>query len=94
MTDTTEASTIAAIAQQAAKPNELDPGAIYAVPSDDGGVKVVSTDDYAASPRRVTRSAIARDPATFLAYLDYRGVGSTIAAIAQQAAKPNELDPG
>lgn len=75
MTDTTEASTIATIAQQAAKPNKLDPGAIYAVPDDNGGIKVVTTDDYAASPRRVTRSAIARDPATFLAYLDYRGVG-------------------
>ena len=58
MTDTTEASTIAAIAQQAAKPNELDPGAIYAVPSDDGSWDETS-DSIRADYRSNARAALA-----------------------------------
>ena len=55
-------------------PVELKPGTVYATLGDDGGIQVVDTDGYAGRPRQFSFTAIVHDIASFVAYLDLRGV--------------------
>jgi uncharacterized protein YfdQ (DUF2303 family) len=73
--NTTEADSIALIAQAAAEPWPLEPGKLYAVANGDGGVRILSTDDYAERPRHrhPTDHTVADFP-SFRAYLEKHGV--------------------
>ena len=74
MTNTTEASTIARLAEDGVLPRVLEPGVVYAVKNELGGVEVINTDEYAPVPRRIVRSATAATADTFTTYLDGRSL--------------------
>lgn len=77
MTDTNEARTIATLAQQAQELTELLPGAIFAVPADDGGQRVIDTDHYAFTPRRANSHRLVSDSESFVKYLVKHGLERT-----------------
>ncbi|AYN58124.1 hypothetical protein PBI_JUDY_54 [Arthrobacter phage Judy] len=71
---TTEAATVAELAQQAHVPAELEPGKIYLIADQDGGVQRIDTDNYAAHPRTKTGSKTVADFGSFQQYLDKHGL--------------------
>ncbi|MDR2930635.1 MAG: YfdQ family protein [Propionibacteriaceae bacterium] len=75
---TTNTAEVIRVAKQAVAPQELLEGSLYGLLDADGGLQVVDTDAYAERPRRVHRSSVVADVASFLAYLDqYRSVIGT-----------------
>lgn len=69
MSETTEAQAVAYLAQQAQEPTPLAPGTVYTVPADDGGQRVIDTDQYADTPRRKTAHRYVSDSESFVNYL-------------------------
>lgn len=71
----TEAATVARLAQQAFGSETIEAGRLYLVANPDGGVRQISTDDYAARPRRKQDTNITvSDAASFEAYLNKHGI--------------------
>lgn len=68
-TGTTESEVVAALAQQASTPEQLIPGEIYAVADNDGGTKLLSTDEFAETPRHAAAGRTVTDAASFVAYI-------------------------
>lgn len=75
----TEAAVVATIQQQAdAEAHEaIDPGQIYLVPDGSGGLRVVNTDEYGATPRHTAAARIVTDAASFVKYLNRHKVTGT-----------------
>lgn len=72
----TEAATIGQLAQQAVGSETIEPGKLYLVADGAGGVRQISTDDYAPRPRRKEDiSKVVTDQESFTAYLDKHGDG-------------------
>lgn len=73
MSNITEAATVTAIAQQAAKPTPVAIGEVFTV-ADDNGVRIIDTDQYLPRPRRKTKTVDVRDAESFIGYLDKHGL--------------------
>lgn len=72
----TEAKTVADLAQQAFGSETIEPGKLYLIAGEDGGVHQISTDDYAPRPRRKEDINVhVSDAASFQAYLNKHGIG-------------------
>jgi uncharacterized protein YfdQ (DUF2303 family) len=85
MTIRTEADAIAETARMAAIPDVLEPGTLYLIPSQDGGVRQIDTDAYADRPRRKGKGSntlIVADVESFGAYLDKHGIREETEVIA------------
>ncbi|MDJ0337431.1 DUF2303 family protein [Cryobacterium sp. PH31-O1] len=103
MTDfTTEAQAVSALAGQALAPQSVDINQIYTVADQDGGVRLIDTDQYGPGPRRATGRRIVTDAYSFVTYLDRHSndqtevfadkVASTVIAVLDSNtgfAKPN-----
>lgn len=77
----TEASVVSELAQLAAAPAEILVGEVYAVPDGSGGVKVIDTDTYAATPRREVASRKVTDARSFVEYVNrHRRPGTEVFA--------------
>lgn len=74
MSDDTEAAAVAELARQATEAKEIHPAEIYTIPAEDGALRVVDTDEYAASPRRAKAARTVADSASFAAYVKKHGV--------------------
>lgn len=74
---TTEAETVASITAQAIAPFPIEPGTVYTIATEDGGVRIVDTDSYAAVPRQTTGQRKVSDAQSFVAYLEKHGLPQT-----------------
>lgn len=92
----TEAADIAALAQQAALPAELQPGKIYLIADGEGRVQRIDTDSYAPNPRSKTGTKTVTDFGSFQQYLDKHGLHgeSEITASVTQGTFTAVLDAG
>lgn len=72
----TEAGDVAELARQAARPEILQPGALYLIADGAGGVKRIDTDDLAPRPRRkgLNVAPVVADAGSFEAYLTKHGI--------------------
>jgi uncharacterized protein YfdQ (DUF2303 family) len=66
----TEAESVAAIAQQAIEPTRIEAGEVYAFADGAGGTRLVDTDSYGLSPRHTSAQRIVTDAASFVAYVN------------------------
>lgn len=76
-TGTTEAEVVATLAQQATTPEKLTPGELYAVADSNGGTKLITTDEYAETPRHPSGRRTVTDAASFVAYVGRHGLSGT-----------------
>lgn len=76
-TGTTEAEVVATLAQQATTPEKLTPGELYAVADSNGGTKLITTDEYAETPRHPSGRRTVTDAASFVAYVGRHGLTGT-----------------
>lgn len=77
----TEAATVADLAQQAIAPERVDPGEVYTVAAGDGSVRIVDTDAYAETPRHASASRTVTDAPSFVAYVNrHRRPGTEVYA--------------
>lgn len=76
-TGTTEAEVVATLAQQASTPEKLAPGELYAVADHNGGTKLISTDEYAETPRHPSGTRTVTDAASFVGYVLRHGLAGT-----------------
>ncbi|TFD47598.1 DUF2303 family protein [Cryobacterium sp. Hh11] len=78
MTDfTTEAQAVSALAGQALAPQGVDISEVYTVADQDGGVRIIDTDQYGPGPRRATGRRIVTDAYSFVTYLDRHATDQT-----------------
>jgi uncharacterized protein YfdQ (DUF2303 family) len=72
----TEAADVSSLAIQAAKPTELEAGALYLIADGDGGVRQIDTDSFADRPRRKgkTVTTTVADVESFGAFLTKHGI--------------------
>lgn len=75
--NTTEAATVAALALSGVAPRLVDTGDLYAIPDGQGGVRVITTDEYAATPRHVGAKRTVRDAESFVGYLGKHALDET-----------------
>lgn len=73
----TEAASIADIAVQGVEPKEVAPGEVFTGPDGRGGIKVLDTDQYAASPRRTTGTRTVLNAQSFAEYINRHGIDGT-----------------
>lgn len=74
---TTEAAVVANLAAEATEANPINPGEIYTVPAGNGELRVVDTDEYAPTPRRVQARRTVNDVDSFVQYLEKHGLPET-----------------
>lgn len=78
---TTEAESVAELAQQAIAPAPLATGDVFAVADGDGRVRIVTTDEFAISPRHTVAARTVTDAASFVEYvLRHRVTGTEVYA--------------
>ena len=78
MTDfTTEAQAVSALAGQALSPQGVEISEVYTVADQDGGVRIIDTDQYGPGPRRATGRRIVTDAYSFVTYLDRHATDQT-----------------
>lgn len=72
-----EADVVREITAQAVAPDELEPGKVYAVPREDGAVRILDTDEWAEHPRRQRADRVVYDAASFAQYLARHATDAT-----------------
>lgn len=72
-----DAAVITEIAQQAAEPQAVEVGRVYAVPDGNGRVRIVDTDAYAPIPRHGSAARTVTDAASFVAYVNRHKIPGT-----------------
>lgn len=70
--DGTETNSVLLAGMMVADPNELEPGRVYSVADGAGRVRVIDTDSWADSPRRVIKCPEVSTPQSLLDYLSAR----------------------
>lgn len=75
----TEAAVVASIQQQAdgEAHQSIEAGEIYLIPNGDGQLRVVTTDEFADTPRHVHAARVVTDAASFVAYVNRHKVAGT-----------------
>lgn len=76
-TTSTENGVVAVLAQQAAEPNILEPGVLYAHLGSEGEIILADTDHYAEHPRRAKAKRTVTSAASFVAYVDRHATAAT-----------------
>ena len=73
----TEAAVVADLAKSATEAKPLAHGEVFTVPTGDGGLKVIDTDEYHPYPRRAKAARVATDGDSFVAYVNRHKTANT-----------------